>query len=369
MDYFQSVEIEENEQQITVIVHVDYQTAREQWVGTEDPMTEFAAEFMQLAGDKLAGIQQRVADYLQQQNWSGHAKRAMVVVMLGSVVLTSFPLPTEAFAATSTPIATATASTVVNNTTIPHLVQAGDSLWKIATRYRVTIDAIKQQNALNNDTIYPSQLLQIPLPMSATLAPIIVRNTYTVVAGDTLWSISVKAGIPMSELLKENGLTMDSVLKPGQTLQVPVHYIPIRPVASVGAGEYLDWWTEAQYVLPIGKTATVTDVKTGQSWQVKRTIGAFHSDTEPVSAADAAIMKKVWGGTYSWATRAVLVKVDGRIIAASASSMPHGVEYVANNDFNGHFDLHFRNSTRHKDGLVDPYHQAQIRIAAGVTGL
>jgi len=31
----------------------------------------------------------------------------------------------------------------------------------------------------------------------------------------------------------------------------------------------------------------------------------------------------------------------------------------------GHFDIHFLNSTRHKDGEVDWSHQANVRIAAG----
>lgn len=46
--------------------------------------------------------------------------------------------------------------------------------------------------------------------------------------------------------------------------------------------------------------------------------------------------------------------------------MPHDVSYIKDNNFNGHFDLHFKNSTRHKDGLVSPAHQEQIKIAAGI---
>jgi hypothetical protein len=131
-------------------------------------------------------------------------------------------------------------------------------------------------------------------------------------------------------------------------------------------GEYLDWWTEAQYVFLINKVATVTDFKTGRSFQVKRTIGANHSDTEPLTAADAAIIKEVWGGQYSWAERAVIVNVDGRKIAGSMASMPHDIEYIKDNNFPGHFDIHFRNSTRHVDGTVSEAHQRQIQIAAGL---
>jgi hypothetical protein len=46
--------------------------------------------------------------------------------------------------------------------------------------------------------------------------------------------------------------------------------------------------------------------------------------------------------------------------------MPHGVVYITNNNFDGHFDIHFLNSTRHVDGKIDRYHQEKIKIAAGV---
>ena len=62
----------------------------------------------------------------------------------------------------------------------------------------------------------------------------------------------------------------------------------------------------------------------------------------------------------------MIVSVDGRKIAASMSSMPHDIDYIKNNNFNGHFDLHFKNSTRHYDGAMTPAHQQQVRIAAGL---
>ena len=155
------------------------------------------------------------------------------------------------------------------------------------------------------------------------------------------------------------------MLRIGQTLRIPVHHIPVRPAPGEEFGEFLDWWTEAQYVFPINRIATVTDFSTRRSFRVKRTIGANHADCEPLTAEDTAIAKSIWGG-WSWNTRAVIVEVDGRRIAASMTFFPHGVQYVANNDFDGHFDIHFLNSTRHADGRIDPNHQASVRIAAGM---
>jgi hypothetical protein len=61
----------------------------------------------------------------------------------------------------------------------------------------------------------------------------------------------------------------------------------------------------------------------------------------------------------------VIVEVDGRRIAGSMTSMPHSIEYIADNDFTGHFDIHFLNSLRHKDNRIDPDHQKAIKVAAG----
>jgi len=77
------------------------------------------------------------------------------------------------------------------------------------------------------------------------------------------------------------------------------------------------------------------------------------------------MIKDIWGGSFSWSVRPVIVEVNGRRIAASMTSMPHSIEYIANNDFNGHFDIHFLGSLRHKDNLIDPDHQEAIKIAAG----
>ncbi len=45
-----------------------------------------------------------------------------------------------------------------------HLVQEGDSLWKIARRYSVTIDALMEENNLDNERLRPGAQLLIPGP-------------------------------------------------------------------------------------------------------------------------------------------------------------------------------------------------------------
>lgn len=247
-------------------------------------------------------------------------------------------------------------------TYIDYRVVWGDTLYKIAQKFGTTVDKIRLFNMLSNDLIYSGSILHIPhVPDTSTTSYI----THTVTSGENVWSISIKYGVPQQELFKLNGLNESSMLSIGQKIKIPVHHVPVKATPGPQYGEYLDWWSEAQYVFPIGKTAIVRDFVTGKSFRIKRTIGANHADCEPLTASDTEVIKELWGGNLSWVTRAVIVEVDGRKIAASMASMPHGIEYEGNNNFNGHFDIHFRGSTRHVDGAVDNAHQAKIKISAG----
>lgn len=270
-----------------------------------------------------------------------------------------------------------TPSPVPSVSTTDYIVASGDTLWIIASKFNTTIANVKSMNNLTTDSINVGQVLKVPAgatpptttptPAPAPQKPTVTYIIHKVVAGDNCWNLSIKYGIPMTELLNVNSFTQSTTLNIGQEVKIPVHSIPVKPTPGPQYGEKLDWWTEAQYLLTINKTAKVTDFATGRSFYIKRTTGAFHADSEPLTASDAATMKQIWGGAYSWTTRAVIVEVGGRRIAGSIASMPHDVEYIVDNDFNGHFDLHFYNSTRHKDNLVDPYHQKQINIAAGIS--
>ncbi|MCQ6276328.1 LysM peptidoglycan-binding domain-containing protein [Bacillus sp. V3B] len=255
-----------------------------------------------------------------------------------------------------------------NRTTFTYSVRTGDSLSVIANRFGVAIAAIQTTNNLKTDTLQVGQVLTIPSGIDApaqTGANTITYLNHTIASGDNIWDLSVRYGIPQAELLRVNSLTMNSRLSIGQKIKVPVHNIAVKQVVSEKNGEYLDWRTEAQYIFTINKTAKVTDIATGKIFDIKRTIGANHADSETVTVNDTNVAKSIWGG-FSWTPRAVILEVDGRKIAASMSFMPHEREYIANNGITGHFDVYFGNSTRHKDGKGDSSHQAQVEKAAGM---
>ncbi|MBA1335703.1 MAG: Spore peptidoglycan hydrolase [Firmicutes bacterium] len=248
-----------------------------------------------------------------------------------------------------------------------YTVKQGDTFWIISSKFGVGVNSLMEANGANQNTIlYPGMVLLIPQPpQNNTQKPSVTYITHTVQKGDDFWQLGIKYGVPYGEILEANGLNENSVLYIGQKLRIPVHNIPVKSTPGPQYGELLDWWTEAQYVWPIGVDAKITDFYTGISWNARRTIGSNHADVEPLTAKDTETMKKVWGGSWSWGTRPVIVEVKGRRLAASASAMPHDIQYITNNGFNGHFDVHFLNSTRHKDGAVDEDHQQKIHIAAG----
>ena len=132
-----------------------------------------------------------------------------------------------------------------------------------------------------------------------------------------------------------------------------------------GTAKEMDWWTsDIQTIFARGVVAQITDVETGLSWREVRNGGTNHADCQPLTAADTAVMKRVYGGTWSWNRRAVFVTIDGVNYAASINGMPHGSDSIPDNDFDGHHCIHFTNSRTHGSNKLCPLHQAAVKKAA-----
>lgn len=128
--------------------------------------------------------------------------------------------------------------------------------------------------------------------------------------------------------------------------------------------EIIGWFNGGKELIPRGAKFTIKDVRTGNTFQVQRLHGQNHLDAEPLTTDDTAVMKKVFGGEWTWNRRPILISYNGRIIAASMNGMPHGDYNITDNGFQGQFCIHFRDSMTHGSLQVDPDHQACVDEAA-----
>ncbi|MFI3306958.1 MAG: LysM peptidoglycan-binding domain-containing protein [Mycoplasmatota bacterium] len=89
-----------------------------------------------------------------------------------------------------------------------YTVVAGDTLYSISKKFNTTVDEIKRINNLTNDVLSIGQILYFE-----------DISTYTVLSGDTLYSIANKFKMTVNELKSLNNLTSD-LLTIGQILKV-----------------------------------------------------------------------------------------------------------------------------------------------------
>ena len=102
---------------------------------------------------------------------------------------------------------------------ISHIVQSGDSLWSLASKYDTEVKVIKKINYLNNDLLSINDTLLIPLSKSKS-NNFIPYEMYIVSEGDTLWSIAKEYNIEIRDLSRMNSIDENSYLQLGQQLSI-----------------------------------------------------------------------------------------------------------------------------------------------------
>lgn len=129
-------------------------------------------------------------------------------------------------------------------------------------------------------------------------------------------------------------------------------------------GEMLDW-EEVKEFFPVGAQARVKDLDSGRKFSVRRTGGYSHADVEPLTKNDAAAVRMIYDGRWSWKRRAVVIEVGGRKIAASLTGMPHGKGELKENDCYGKIGLYFAGRGIERSSSLA--HLVMIWKAAGKT--
>ncbi|OBT25880.1 N-acetylmuramoyl-L-alanine amidase [Vibrio cyclitrophicus] len=106
-------------------------------------------------------------------------------------------------------------SSAVKTKTITHTVKSGEYLGKIASRYRVLVADIKRENRLKSETLRVGQKLRITVEVKD-----IPLRKHKVARGDYLGKIASKYGVSVDAIRKANNLRSDS-LAVGQVLIIP----------------------------------------------------------------------------------------------------------------------------------------------------
>ncbi|HEY3248279.1 MAG TPA: LysM peptidoglycan-binding domain-containing protein [bacterium] len=132
---------------------------------------------------------------------------------------------------------------------LTHIVVDGDTLWSIAARHDVSVDAIIAANRLGNpDALKLGQKLIIPARRNAQTAarqpaaarPAVARPAavaqrsvwHTVAGGDTLWTIAVRYHTTVAAVIAANTLRNPDALTLGQRLKIPVAASVLKPVVK-----------------------------------------------------------------------------------------------------------------------------------------
>lgn len=104
-----------------------------------------------------------------------------------------------------------------------HVVQKGDSLYKLAQKFDVSVSDITDANGLSDPNILVvGQSIIIPTEAA----------THRVLVGETLWLIAQRYGVTLQELAEVNQIKNPALIYPGQTIVIPQ---PARPTIEVNA--------------------------------------------------------------------------------------------------------------------------------------
>ncbi|GAB4532156.1 MAG: hypothetical protein Kow0063_12360 [Anaerolineae bacterium] len=138
-----------------------------------------------------------------------------------------------------------------------HVVQWGETLSLIASRYGVTVEAVLAANGLADPNfVYVGQRLVIPAPGGPGQS-----GRHVVAPGETLTSIASRYGTTVAALAAANGLGETDLIYVGQVLLVPDGMPTGSPPASGGCAAY--------------HTVQYGDTLSGIAWRYGTTINAL----------------------------------------------------------------------------------------------
>ena len=222
---------------------------KEETKSTETSTTTSTGSYTVVSGDGLYAIARKTGTSIQDLlSLNGLTLNSTIypgqVLKLSSTSETSVSEEASTSTEETSSEETVTSSEQATSTG-SYTVVSGDGLYAIARKTGTSIQDLLSLNGLTlNSTIYPGQVLKLSSTSEVSVSEETTSaeetsseesasnevqtsssaGSYTVVSGDSLYAIARKTGTSIQDLLSLNGLNLNSVIHPGQVLQLSNTY-------------------------------------------------------------------------------------------------------------------------------------------------
>jgi membrane-bound lytic murein transglycosylase D len=176
-------------------------------------------------GETLGGISNKYGvSVANLKSWNGLKTNVIPVgkklkIVTSEAVAVSKPTPVKpAPSHTKDSIKTSPVLTVESNIKL-HTVEKGESLSLIAGKYETSADQLKQWNNLESDSIQIGQKLIVSTQTEEADSEEPIFTNYTVLKGDTVYTIAKKFGVNTEDVISWNQLA-DNSLQIGMLLKI-----------------------------------------------------------------------------------------------------------------------------------------------------
>lgn len=95
-----------------------------------------------------------------------------------------------------------------------HIIQPGDKVNSLAAQYRVPLQALLEANGITDNKVVIGEMIRIPIYLYEK------EVTHKIEIGDTLYKLAAQYEVTLGQLVKWNNLTDIDVIVAGQTLIV-----------------------------------------------------------------------------------------------------------------------------------------------------
>lgn len=191
-------------------------------------------------------------------------------------------------------------------------VQQGETVYSISRKHNVPADIILRANNLQSaSAIQPGQRLVIPVRRTAN-APVMQQNSpanlHTTVAGDTIYSLSRKYKVTPQSIASANNLTLSTQLRIGQQVRIPAGAAPIAN-APQPVQQQLPPQRNVQTV-PVQQQAQTPTFVQSENVPAPENVGVVRATTPP-AVTDTPRAQNA-APTFHWPVRGRILSAYGR---------------------------------------------------------